>query len=181
VIDLAELKDYIGEPSNEFDTLLSTIEKAVVDYVERETGRTFSASASHVEVLDGAGTIRLWISEEPSSLTSLETRSGVNGAWETVETGDYELQGRQVIRIDGGVWTSGIANYRATYAFGYATNAQPAEIRQAVRDLVRNVWRNRNMGVTQPAAFVSADEIVTDFKIPASARRVLNRWRIPVV
>jgi hypothetical protein len=144
VIELAELNDWV-KPAAEDVAALTLLEKRAVAYVENETLRHFGPTATFSDIYSGTGTNTIWLRNAPSTLTSVEYRRGVGDAWVAVLTGDddgWELDGYRVRRNRGFRWWR-FEEYRIIYDFGYAANAEPGDIRQAVLDLVKWSYDNR--------------------------------------
>lgn len=194
MIDLADLKAWLGDPQGEnVDALLTALEARAVDLVENETERYFGTSTTHTEILKGDATRRLWLNEAPSSLTSIEERYRPGYTWTAITEGDsdgWELRQPKsssgvasVHRKNGHVWLWEY-EYRVVYEFGYAAGNEPPEIRQAVLDLVALAYRGRgkeglrseNIGDYSYTALRRADGSAGAFGVPGLTR-TLSRWR----
>jgi len=144
VDDLREWLDLEGH--QEHDALLTALEARSVEMVEAMTGRVFPTAALEAsypqttEVFDGKLSRVLWLQEEPSTLVSVSTRTGLDVAWVALAATDYELAGRKLIYVWGD-WPQGYRNIRAIYRSGYAVGGEPGDIRQAVIELV--TWQYR--------------------------------------
>lgn len=179
MIDLDLLRTALRlDPDNELeDDLLEQYEAAAVAYVEKATGRYFGPPAERVEILDATGADTLWLQEapitEPASIYEAEPviaeRSG--GAWTDLDVTEtpYEFAGRELYREGG--WARGRRSVRVTYWAGYAPGAEPADIRQAVMELVAKMYQFRSPVVTDA---VSAE-------LPHGVAETIARWRRMVV
>ncbi len=132
--------------------LLVTLEARAVDIITSETERYFGASTVHSEIISGEGCDRIWLNEAPTAVTSVEERCGAGDDWTAIDgagSDGWELRAPVSIsgvttlhRKNGLTWLFG-HEYRVTYSFGYASGSEPAEIRQAVLDLVALKYNER--------------------------------------
>jgi hypothetical protein len=146
LIEYAELADWVKPDADDAATLV-LLEKRAVDYVERETLRHFGATETFTDIYAGTGTNTLWLRNAPSALTTVKYRQGVGDSWVSILTGDddgWELDGYRVRRNRGYVWDRA-EEFQIIYDFGYAANAEPGDIRQAVLDLTKWAFDNRAM------------------------------------
>lgn len=188
MISLDDLKAHLGTDQVKLDpdrdTVLPALEAAAVDFVERETGRHFSASATFTDYLDGSGTRDIWLREAPSNITSVHERCEIGDDWEEIVEGDadgFELRGRQLLRKGGCTWERGY-EYRAIYDFGYTGGQEPKDIRQLVTDLVALRWRQRGIEGHASGTQGSYSFTVSDLESIPGASEVIDRWRgAPVV
>lgn len=187
MIELPALKAHLGTDAvradPDRDTVLSSLEAAAVDFVQRETGRYFGASTTFTEYIDGEDDREIWLNEPASSVTSVHERCDIGDVWEEIAEGDsdgWELRDARLLRKGGCVWERG-SEYRVIYDFGYAAGSEPGEIRQLVTDLVAHRYRQRGIeghasGKLGDYGFTSADlDAIT------GARQVLERWTWPGV
>lgn len=187
MIQLAELKAHLGtaavETDPDADTVLVSLEERAVSFVERETRRHFGPSEPHVEHLEGTGTPRLWLRENPSSITSIEYRSSIGGDWTEIEEiadDGWELRQDRVLRKSGAFWDRDF-EFRVTYDFGYASGSEPAEIRGLVIDLVAMRWRQRGLEGQGSGKIGDYGYAVSDIEAIPGARDIFRRWRRPEV
>ncbi len=153
MIAIGDLKDWLGNPDAEGVTeLLTTLETMAVELVQDETGRYFGAEETKTEHLVGDGTGRLHLNENPTAITSVERRAQVGDTYVAVTesaSDGFELRaptsqsGRATLLRKGSLAWAAAYEYRVVYEFGYATNAEPEGIRQAVRDLVALKYHTR--------------------------------------
>lgn len=153
MIDVAELKTWLGNPSEPGLTdLLTALEADAVGLLEYETERYFGAEVEHTEELVGDGSEKLRIRERPSAITSVEYRSLPGESWTAIAGGDedgWELRlpasesaGGILVRKNGNVWTDNY-EFRVIYDFGYTPGQEPGEIRLAVMRIVSFLYRDR--------------------------------------
>lgn len=136
MITLALLKAAIktADPSDTSeDAYLTALEAAAVAALERWTGRYYGPVAARTEYLSGTGAQEIWLAETPTTAVTV-TSDGT-----AVDAGDFELRGRR-LRHDS-AWGSEYypTDLVLTYSAGYAAGAEPADIRQAVLQLV-TLW-----------------------------------------
>ena len=147
----AQLLAYIG-PNGAIGTaeatILSDIESRTVDLVQRATGRFFGASETYTFWLEGGGGTSLFLPDDVSAVASVSYRSSVIEELTVMESDDYELHGRELVRVDGLEWPEGRALVKVVATRGYATDGEPGEIRQLVLDLVSWQYRaGRNLSL----------------------------------
>ena len=148
----ATLKSWLGNPEGEGVTdQLAELEEMAVELVQDETGRYFGASTTRTEYIHGDGTNALRLNENPTAITSVERRTAIGDTFEAIVEGDsdgFELRapsgdpGRATLLRKSGSWPDG-DEHRVIYEFGYATDAEPKRIRQAVLDLVALKFHGR--------------------------------------
>jgi hypothetical protein len=195
VIAVADLLDWLGNPSGVSD-LLTALEARAVDLVQQETERYFGTSTAHTEYLIGEGALKLRLNEAPTVITSVHERTSVGGDWTEITAGDddgFEIRapdsdaGRAILLRKGGLsWSYG-HEYRVIYPFGYTAGAEPGEIRQAVIDLVafkyhergREGLRSETLGDYSYTTLVDAMGR-RDLAAVPGLMRTLARWRGPV-
>ncbi len=188
MIALGELKDWLHVSSGTDDALIVLLEKRAVEFVETVTGRHFGVSAIFTEILRGTGDNTLWLNELPSSLTSVHDRAGVGDSWVEIATGDadgWELLAPRLLRNRGYAWLRN-RSYRVIYAFGYATNAEPAMINQLVRDLTKLKYDERcsNLAVASERLGDEAyarDAFTADIRNIPWVRETLGQYTWPRV
>ena len=153
MIDVAELKTWLGNPSEPGVTeLLTALESQAVAVVQRETGRYFGAAVAHTDVVVGDGTGTLRLQERPSAITSVEERRRAGDAWTAIAEGaddGFELRTladvptpSMLLRKNGRTWKRGY-EYRVVYTFGYTPGAEPGDIRLAVKQVVSLLYNER--------------------------------------
>lgn len=143
MIALDDLRDYLGILSDQHgdDALLETLETEAVSIVETGTNIRYSATGTVVEFIRGNGLADLFLSGSPTADPSevLEaTAIGETGAAVT----DWVRRSSRLVRTSGGVWTLDY-EYKVTYTGGYAANAEPPVVRNAVKQIVAILYRGR--------------------------------------
>ncbi len=191
MIAIEELRSWLGNPDESGVTaLLEALEEMAVDLVQDETGRFFGAVETRTEYIDGDGTRELHLNENPAAITSVDQRRLIGDTFQTITEGNsdgFEIRapesevGRvKLLRKAGLGWADGY-EHRVIYEFGYATDAEPARIRQAVLDLVALKYHGR--GYEGLKTFAAAGVARTQFdardvlQVPGLAR-TLNLWRV---
>lgn len=191
MIDIEDLKERLGHPDEEGVTaILGELEEMAVQLVEDETGRFFGDVETRTEYLFGDGTRSLRLSENATVITSVGRRLHIGDDFETITEGNsdgFEIRaprtaaGRATLLRKGGLgWAAGF-EHQVVYDFGYATNAEPKRIRQAVMDLVAFKYQSRGreglkgFGATGVSwSTIEADDVL---QVPGVAR-TLKLWRV---
>lgn len=168
MIRLSELKDHLKIDADQTaeDPLLVDMEAAAVAYMENETGRYFGPVATFVEILSPRGYLPLWLEAIPITTDDypdflLERRSAISGEWGEVDDSEYEVEGQRLFPATS--WTPAQRTLRASYTAGYAENAEPADVRGAVRQLTTRMYQMRLPTVTEVDD--SVREVVRSHKI----------------
>lgn len=113
----------------EEDVLIADIIDAATRYVERKIGWRLGAPEEVILYLCGDGSRVLWLPQPVES-------ASVDG----VESEDYDVRGKRLVRADGWTWGE---EYEVTVTLGYAVDAGPPDLRQAVRMLVAGWFEHR--------------------------------------
>lgn len=190
MIAIATLKSWLGNPDEPGVTeLLTTLETMAVELVQDETGRYFGASATRTEHIIGDGTRDLHLAENATAITSVGARRYIGDSYETVTEGNtdgFEIRaprgdaGRARLLRKGSLsWSDGY-EHKVIYEFGYASNAEPERIRQAVMDLVALKYHGR--GYEGLKSFAAGGVTRTQFTAEdilgvAGLARTLALWR----
>lgn len=157
MIALSLLRAHLREPPTADNALIRLYEQAAVARVERETGFSYVAEASVVEELEGSGNDSLWLANLPKAGAAFTLKEWDGTAWQTVPASDYRRSGRVLYRT-GGAWKRGRLLYQASYTAGYAQSgaaeeisiAAPADIREAVLELVAAMYTERTTAAETP-------------------------------
>jgi hypothetical protein len=161
VFTLSELNDWLQPNDAGADAaLIQRIETVAVGLIEQAVDQVLSPARAVVHLLDGTGSQVLWLPDTPAATPALTLayRSWGN-VWTTFDSAGYELKGRQLIYLTGEFvdpgafasvtsWTAGRLNWRASYTAGYADNAVPAALKQAVLDVVNFLYRAGRQSAT---------------------------------
>jgi uncharacterized phiE125 gp8 family phage protein len=152
---VAGLKAYLGVGDGADDALLLTLIGAAQAVIEKQTGRTFEATADSVRYLDARADVRgavLWLDADCAAITSI-----VNGDGATVAANKYVTDPRngtpiyavRLLGSSGMAWTGGDDNENAiavTGKWAFSVEA-PADIVQACTRLAAFFYRQKdNMG-----------------------------------
>lgn len=187
-VSAADLQKYWD---GDTDTLIDS----AIEFLQGETHRYFGEPKEFVEILEGSGTVHLWLKEPPDTdqTVKVEERFVSDDEWEEVDEDDYEVDGRKLVRVDGGAWNRlrdargrvfhHIKQYRVTYTFGY--DDLPADVEEAVALLVK--WRQEQMeqGVMMQSeslgdySYTLLGPLARQNENPwvAKVNSVINRWR----
>jgi hypothetical protein len=155
------------------DTLIVEMEQAAVAYLQHQTGCYFGPVGEVTEVLSANGWASIWLGAIPLvgddyQPFALERRSYPAGAWDAVDTADYEVDGGRLYPLT--YWTPGRRTLRATYWAGYAEGAEPPDVQQAVRELVAKMYDHRKPIVEGSVA-----------ELPYGVRQTIHAHRVMVV
>ncbi len=178
MIAIGDVKRWLNVQTADQDDLLVALEETTADFVQRETGRYFGPVITFTQYIDGNGRDTIWLDEPATTITSVAERtSGVT--WLTYPSSDYEQDGRKLFLIDS-AWPKGRRNLRVIYTFGYATDMEPAEIRQAVLDIIALRYRARGTEGFQSRSI--AEYSFTRATLESSPKgtdvcQILDRWK----
>lgn len=129
----------IEATDDSFDQILVDLESRAAAYVERMTGRRWSAPTDIVKVIQGRGSRTLWlpgrIATDPQVIVVRE-RAIYGGVWEVLDADEYEVRdGESLVRLDGAPWSK-LAEYELSFSDGYPIGDAPQDIQDLVIDLV---------------------------------------------
>lgn len=198
MIPVGDLQLHLGVGDSDAE-LLAQLELAAVAFMERETSRFFGDAAAYTEVIIGNGTPRLWLAERPDDdvLATVLERRYAGGTETTITATDdngFVLRSddtnlAQLVRKGSLIWRSGW-EYEATYQRGYTTRSAPADVKQAVIDLVVLGYEDSKKGEQGPIvsetlgdySYRLADTRTTDTDAGMGDRRgrvrhTINNWR----
>lgn len=175
MIRLVDLKRHLKVDPDQTadDTLIVEMEQAAVAYLQNATGCYFGPVAEISEVLSANGWASIWLQGPPilddeDRPFALERRTYPAGAWEAVESADYEVDGARLYPLV--YWSPALRSLRASYWAGYAEGAEPPDVQQAVRELVAKMYDHR-----KPIVEGSVSEL------PFGVQRVIRSHRVIVV
>lgn len=153
LVTLAEMKTYLGDaPALADDALLEQLLDDVEALFESATLRApgfYTAASDLIEVLDGTGSARLYLTYPlaedgltsvklgHNSASPIETLSVVNGA--TLVWGEGS---RCISRVDGGKFGCAGQPRYVTVEYEHLGNA-PEDAKLAIKEVVASVYRNR--------------------------------------
>lgn len=150
MISAASLVEWLNAEAED-ETLIGSLRDAAVAYINEPGGKYFGAVATITDRLNwGGGTFLL--SNEPIDGTYTVTEWD-GSAWAAVDTSNYVLDGR-LIYADESTLTfttrTTPRRFRIEYQAGYTLNADgetlddaPEDVKQAVRMIVADWYRNR--------------------------------------
>lgn len=163
MVPLDALKRALNIPqgTTEHDDLLTDMEAAAVEYVQRRTGWYIGPSAEVTMVVEGGGGGVLWLPEKVSAVSAVASQPYEGGDQTAItEAADDgwalrlppgETHGMRLVRKGGHGWTRGL-EYVVTGTMGYAETqvdpgpndvAAPADDRADVTALVSHWFENR--------------------------------------
>lgn len=127
----------VGDDS--FDQILVDLEARAAAYVERMTGRRWSAPADLVKVVQGRGSRTLWLPGRVASdpqVVVVRERAIYGGVWRVMDVDEYEVrEGESLVRLDGAPWSK-LAEYELSFSDGFPIGEAPQDIQDLVIDLV---------------------------------------------
>lgn len=171
MISVDDLKLALRVTHTAEDDYITALEAAAVGYIERFTGRTFSAEVEVTEYLWGRGTDTLVLRETPGGTLTVVERATPGATGTTIAAGDedgYLVRGRKLVRKNGHAWYRGY-EYAATYTQGYAAGSEPDDIQNLVKQIVAHWYERR---IPMP----TVGEVFT-FPVPHHVDAVLWTWR----
>lgn len=128
--------------------ILTVLEASAVEWLEQTCNRYFGllTTGGSTEEIIGDGSEDLWLAEAPNPATvpsDLEERAYIGSSPVTITASDsngFELRTgarntARLVRKLGGCWEWGY-RFTVAYEYGYAQDAEPQDIRQAVLDLM---------------------------------------------
>lgn len=115
--------------------LLVDLETYVVAAVQQVLGIYLGDSASKTEYLDGGG-FKVFVQQEPISVTSVSTRYGNGDTWSVLDSGDYIVTGRQIRKVDGVEFPPGEDAVRVIADLGYDGSDWQLPLRRLVLNTV---------------------------------------------
>lgn len=132
------------------EAYLTALEANAVAYVQRRLGWYIGASEAVTEYLDGSGTERLWLSDTPSTGPTEAVQRTSPGASDSSTitasaTDGFLVRGRKLVRKNGLAWVRGY-EYQLAYTRGYASGAEPDDVRMMVQTLTGH-WFERRIPV----------------------------------
>jgi hypothetical protein len=127
----------------EDDQLIIQMEAAAVEYVQNETGRYFGPIALLTDVLYGYAGAPLWLRATPIMDDDerpflLEEFAG--DVFTPLTAGEYTVAGARIYPVRR--WQTH-RMLRATYWGGYLPGDEPADVQQAVREIVTRMYERR--------------------------------------
>jgi hypothetical protein len=175
VISILDLKGHAGIPHDADDDLLEAYEAAAVAAFQHDSGKYVGPPEAVTEYLNVNRPERVLLLKDPALAEDLSVSPNILAPIvETVSSGDdydiadeadYVVEGDRVIHLTG-FWPWGFRAVRVTYWRGYAADTEPADVRQAVREIVAHMYEHR--------------EAVTDLnlnEVPMGARQTIQRYR----
>jgi len=128
-------------------TYIGIAEDRIVKHIRQEIEKQEDV----VQVFHGTGVYEYVIGNFPVvAVSKVEIRAGLNVAWTTVSTDDYEVLVKDtgfsaVIMHD--TFLSGSYNYRITYDYGFVADDIPQDIKESVMRLVVYMLNNSDITV----------------------------------
>lgn len=180
IVNLADLKSFLGISSTDHDVLLTSLGLVASKMVEQYCNRLFVQRAVVETLITEESYRRLILEKTPIDAIGAITRDGT-----TVDHAALHInKSAGIIRkTDGSVF--GLGTYVVTYSGGRATPPEP--IVQAVKELVRDIFnsKDRPVGVTEESvpdvgSIKYADDVYTrssnGVNVPGSAAALLSPY-----
>lgn len=176
---VAAVKAYMGDNTNNAtqDAVLQQLITAASQFAESYCSRVFH-EATYTDQLSGTGTYRLLLPQVPVTAVAAV---GVDGAsWLSAATSrnpGFQFDNLGLYAVGGMYFCRGVRNVEVTYTAGYADDAIPADLSQAVIELVVLKFKRRtNIDVT--ARMIAQETISYNVQdMPKSTRSVLDLYR----
>jgi hypothetical protein len=142
---LSRVKTYGNVTISTDDPLLQNLITAVSVAVIRYLGRNI-LSAQYTAVMDGNGAALLPLPQYPiTAVSSLKINNVAKSALVDYGDGGFIFRGREVgFQNASDKFTLGIANVAISYTAGYATDAVPSDLEQAVVEMVVVNYQNKD-------------------------------------
>lgn len=175
---LQSVKLYLGEasPSTVNDPVLEALIPAVSAWFERETGRAL-ASAGYTTTFDGNGRSRILLPEYPvTAVTSVKVGSTTIPQRTSVDGDGWVLSDASIgeLALVGYEFTEGVQNVEVQFTAGFSP--VPADIAQAVNELVALKFRERAHVGTASQGVAGVSVSFLPALIPASVRTVIDHY-----
>lgn len=174
---VAAVKQYLPLNNTTDDLLLARLVAGASAVVRRYTGREFT-SASRIETRDGTGATILVTREAPITAVASLTINGqaVPASPQPGARGYYVSDpALGVLALEARSFTRGLGNVVLTYTAG--TTPVPADVEQAVIDLVALAYRRRDrVGLTSKGMQGETTAYFTG-ALPADVRLALDPYR----
>lgn len=176
LIDIPDLRDDIGVKGDEFNDRLTRIIRGVTDAVETFCNRAFVKRTDTAKLLDGDGTVDLFLNPPVVSITSIDNDGTA------VLAADYALyqDTGKVVLTDGTVWTKGNQKITITYVYGYAFDDLPSDVVMAAHIWAIHWWlklKEKRMGVLSKSTGDSAISYVAP-SMPDDVKELLSPHRL---
>lgn len=180
-ITTTDLAAYLGIDSDTDVILLQELADAASDWIDRETGRTFTASADSTRYLDSAavdGDV-LWLDGDLCAITGI-----TNGDGTTVTSASYTTMPRNrtpyyalKIKSTSTVWWDGVSGEIAIVGkWAYSTTPDETIV-QVCRRLAAWMYRQKdNMGDTDRAVLAGGG-VVLPARLPADIADLLRSYK----
>jgi len=181
MIPIAEVVADLGADESDSDYIQRLIDQATAQ-LGRELNRYLGTPAPVTEYHRGRGSLILLhddpvaVDDEPDPVVVVESRASVTDAWETVDAGDYAVDGRALRH--GSRWPAGV---RVTYSRGFEVGDGPEELRGVIYGMVEMAWlANNDDGIKSETL---GDHSWTKYDIATAAggaaewQAIASRWR----
>lgn len=153
MISIAQLHRALKVTGTSQDDYLAGLEAAAVSYLQRRLGWFIGEEEEVTEYIEGSGSARLWLNDEPAAAIDevLErVAPGADPVTITASGSDGFLhRGKKLVRKNALAWVRGY-EYEVTYTRGYQsledpspTNTPPAEVQQMVEFLTAHWFERR--------------------------------------
>lgn len=138
MVDLEEIKRWLGVTVNDYDTALTELRDRLVDRIQRRLDWYFGPPRPATEILSGNGRAVLFLRQPPvGNAVSVAYRTGrSNGPkWDVLPASDYGVQGRKLVAVGPGAWPYGVRNIQVRYLEGFVD--PPGDVVQLLLDLMQ--------------------------------------------
>lgn len=189
MISQADLEEFLGIAAGTDTSLITSLEVEAVAWFENQTSRFFGTpAASSVTVFKpGNGQRNLYLDDIPNAITSVTAQIYPGADQTTITEGadeGFDVRDQHLVRRDGFVWQFG-TEYIVVHTRGYATDAEPDDVRLAIKQIVKALYnsgdplggavKHEKLG-DYSYTLGAADEGILFDTIP-TLRETLHHWR----
>jgi hypothetical protein len=141
LLTLDEVKAWLKITVDTFDDQITALMDRAQAIIERETHLYFGPPRPADEIMDGTGTTKLFLHQDPVDPDDVivYNRPAATDTWVVVDAEDYEIDGRGLYVASR--WLKGKRNFRATYEEGF--EIVPGDVAQLFLDLISSRWTSR--------------------------------------
>lgn len=177
MISVADLRVALKDPPASENAYVKQLEAAAVALIERETGKYYGPVRTRTEIAIGTGfgTLQLvgpvaldvYGVAQIASVNESQYAGGTASEIVADGSGGFIVRESVLYRRSGGFWRSGY-EYVVVYEQGYAEGEEPADIRQAVMQLVA-LWYEARLPVVEAGTLAdvpfSLAQIIADNRL----------------
>jgi len=140
MITLADAKTFLGVSDDTEDTIIQSFIDAASSLLGNAAHTVFTPATTRTRIMDGTGTLSLWLDELPISITSIHVSS--DQEWtdaNLVDSDDYRLDCQRIISLETR-WSEGSQNCQVIYVVGYSVDDMPEDLQLAAKVQVAKIY-----------------------------------------